>query len=133
MKRKARSILISILLLTVVAACSGTRSEETDLAEKRQYVQQQNPVEVAVLEKIPFKKEIINNGKLNAVRKSELRFRVSEQLETLMVKNGDRVGTGQLIAALIPFTYQQQLSGAKVQVQKSKLELQNTLIGQGYF
>jgi len=132
MKDKARSLLISTLLLTAVAACTRSTPAETDAAEKRQYVQQQNPVEIMVLEKRAFKKELINNGKLAAVRKSELRFRVNEQLEKLNAKNGDRVRAGQLIASLKPFTYQQQLSGSRVQLQRARLELQNILIGQGY-
>ncbi|WP_423128784.1 efflux RND transporter periplasmic adaptor subunit [Gaoshiqia sp. Z1-71] len=132
MKHKARSILISALLLTAIASCTHTNPEKADATEKRQYIQQQNPVNVIILEKGIFKKELVNNGKLTARRKSELRFRVSEQLETLAVKNGDRVGAGQVIATLVPFTYQQQLSGAKVQLQKAHLELQNILIGQGY-
>jgi RND family efflux transporter MFP subunit len=118
--------------LFIPSSCVQSGQTENTNAEKRQYVQQQNPVEVIVLQSGPFKKELVNNGKLSALRKSELRFRVNEQLETLAAKNGDRLHTGQIIATLIPFTYQQQLANADIQLQRAKLEMQNVLIGQGY-
>ncbi|MGV8096453.1 MAG: efflux RND transporter periplasmic adaptor subunit [Mangrovibacterium sp.] len=128
-------ILTWLLILTLfggVTSCKHTKSEESQSAEKRQYVQQQNPVEVMILERGVFKKELVNNGKLSALRKSELKFRVSEQLEEVGAKNGDHVRGGQLIASLIPFTYRQQLSSAEIRVKQTRLEMQNVLIGQGY-
>ncbi len=123
---------IVVILSAGLISCSGPRSEESQSAEKRQYVQQQNPVEVMILEKGLFKKELVNNGKLAALRKSELQFRVSEQLEEVSAKNGDHVRAGQLIASLVPFTYRQQLSSAEIKVKQASLEMQNVLIGQGY-
>jgi membrane fusion protein (multidrug efflux system) len=128
-------ILTWLLILTLFAggtSCKHTKSEESQEAEKRQYVEQQNPVEVMVLERGVFKKELVNNGKLSALRKSELKFRVSEQLEEVPSKNGDHVSEGQLIASLIPFTYRQQLTSAEIKVKQTRLEMQNILIGQGY-
>ncbi|MEL7587123.1 MAG: efflux RND transporter periplasmic adaptor subunit [Prolixibacteraceae bacterium] len=123
---------IAIASIAILSACSGTRSEESQQAEKRAYVKQQNPVEVMVLENGPFKKELVNNGRLIALRKGELKFRVSEQLEEVPVRNGEHVRTGQLIASLVPFTYRQQLNSAEIKVKQSRLEMQNVLIGQGY-
>jgi len=124
--------LLTLALLISLFSCSGKKADENENAEKRQYVQQQNPVAVIVLKKGPFKKELVNNGKLVAVRKSELKFRVSDQLEQVNVKNGDHVEAGQLIASLMPFTYQQDLKSAQIKLKEAKLEMQNVLIGQGY-
>jgi RND family efflux transporter MFP subunit len=75
---------------------------------------------------------MVNNGKLVAVRKSELTFRVNEQIERLSVKNGDHVRSGQVIASLMPFTYQQEVKSAEIKIKEARLEMQNVLIGQGY-
>lgn len=119
-------------LFAGVTSCTHTKSDEPDSSEKRQYVQQQNPVEVMILQKGFFKKELVNNGKLSALRKSELKFRVSEQLDDVAVKSGDHIGGGELIASLVPFTYQQQLNSAEIKVKQARMEMQNVLIGQGY-
>lgn len=124
--------LLTLTLFTGLFSCSGTKSDENENTEKRQYVQQQNPVEVMMLERGLFKKELVNNGKLTALRKGELKFRVSEQLETVPVKSGDHVRGGQLIASLVPFTYRQQLNSAEIKVKQARMEMQNVLIGQGY-
>ncbi len=124
--------LVAVALLTALGACSGTQSKETENAEKRQYIKQENPVEVIILKKGIFRKEMVNNGKLVAVRKSELKFRVSDQLDQVNVKNGDHVKAGQLIASLVPFTYRQDLKSAEIKLKEARLEMQNVLIGQGY-
>lgn len=119
-------------LTCLLYACSAKPSGTSSDAEKRQYTEQQNPVEVIILQKGFFRKELVNNGKLVALRKSELQFRVGEQLEKLNFRNGDPVKAGQVIAELTQFTYSQQLSNAQIQLKKARLELQNLLIGQGY-
>jgi membrane fusion protein, multidrug efflux system len=124
--------LILAICISMIYSCGTKNLNEQGNAEKRQYTAQQNPVEVLRLQKGTFKKELVNNGKLVALRKSELQFRVGEQLEKLNVKNGDKVRGGQIIATLNSFTYQQQLASAQIQVQKTQLELQNVLISRGY-
>jgi membrane fusion protein, multidrug efflux system len=116
------------LLYTCGMKTSGTKST----SEKRQYTAQQNPVEIMVVQKGVFRKELVNNGKLVALRKSELQFRVGDQLEKLNFRNGDLVKAGSVIAQLTTFTYGQQLNNARIQLKKTRLEMQNLLIGQGY-
>lgn len=111
-------------------SCSHT--DDRSGSAKRQYAEQQNPVTVMVLQKGAFRKKLVNNGRLVARRKSDLQFRVGEQLERVYVKNGDQVKAGQVIAELNSFTYRQQLANARIQQKKTRLEMQNVLIGQGY-
>ncbi len=121
-------VLISLLLF----ACGSKTTEGTANAQKRQYTEQKNPVTVMVLQKGPFRKELVNNGKLVALRKTDLQFRVGEQLEKLSFKNGEYVKAGQVIAGLTPFAFSQQLSNAEIQLKRNRMEMQNLLIGQGY-
>jgi membrane fusion protein (multidrug efflux system) len=132
LKNKNMKYLTLIFLATILYAC-GTKSTGTASdAEKRQYVEQKNPVETIILRKGMFRKELVNNGKLVALRKCELQFRVGEQLDKLSFRNGDPVKSGQMIAGLNPFTFRQQLDNAEIQLKRTKLEMQNVLIGQGY-
>ena len=124
---------LSLLLLPMALfACHSKPAESTVNTEKRQYIAQKNPVEVMILQKCMFRKELVNNGKLVALRKSDLQFRVGEQLEKLNVRNGDPVKAGKVIAELNTFTYRQQLDNAQIQLKRARLEMQNLLIGQGY-
>jgi len=124
---------ITLIILTyLLLACGSKGTENTTNAEKRQYTEQKNPVTVMVLQKGPFRKELVNNGKLVALRKTDLQFRVGEQLEKLSFKNGDYVKSGQVIAGLTPFTFSQQLGNAEIQLKRNRMDMQNLLIGQGY-
>ena len=124
--------LLFFLLPFVLYSCGTKTSGITSDAEKRQYTEQRNPVEVMVVQEGFFRDELVNNGKLVALRKSELQFRVGEQLEKLGFRNGDAVKSGQVIAELNTFVYLQQMTNAQIQLKKTRLEMQNVLIGQGY-
>jgi RND family efflux transporter MFP subunit len=125
-------LIIPLFLILWLLSCSNIERKAATDSEKRQYTEQHNPVDTIVLQKGTFRKELVNNGKLVALRKSELQFRVGEQLEKLNFRNGDAVKAGQIIADLNPFTYRQQLGNAQIQLKKTRLEMQNVLIGQGY-
>ncbi|GET35096.1 cation efflux system protein [Prolixibacter bellariivorans] len=126
------SRFVAAVFLLGLLACSGAQTKETDSADKRAYLKQENPVQVMVLKKEPFEKELVNNGKLVAVRKSDLQFQVSEQLIKLAVKNGDHVKAGQLIASLNPFSYQQKLENARIELDKARMDLRSRMMGRGY-
>ncbi len=134
MIRRGYFLITTLVALYILYACGAkTAGNDSDSkAGKRQYTEQQNPVDVMVLKQEPFKKELVNNGKLVALRKSGLQFKVSGQLEKIPVHNGDFIKAGELIAGLNPFTYQQQSGSAQIQLKSARLELQNILIGQGY-
>lgn len=126
-----KNLLLSILILVLLSCGTKTR-EKAGIAEKRQYVQQQNPVDTIILRSTHFKKELVSNGKLKACRKSDLRFRISGEIESLPAKNGDVIKAGQLIASLHKFDYEQALKKLDLQFKSARLELQNLLIGRGY-
>lgn len=89
-------------------------------------------VEVMELKRQNYYREILCNGKLNAVRKAELKFPVNELIEEINFKNGDHVSKNDIIATLSNFTYLNQLTKAKIQHDKALIEMQDVLIGQGY-
>lgn len=125
-------LIISLFLILLLLSCSTSEKKAGTDIVKRQYAEQQNPVGTIILTKGIFTKELVNNGKLVAMRKSDLQFRVGEQLEKLSFRNGDKVQSGQVIAELNPFTFRQQVAGIEIQLKRARLEMQNVLIGQGY-
>jgi multidrug efflux pump subunit AcrA (membrane-fusion protein) len=52
------------------------------------------------IEQTDFQKEIITNGLVEALKKSEIRFKTSERIASIKVKNGQKVNRGQTLAVL---------------------------------
>ena len=121
-----------ILFVFILCQCSSSPSDNSQNTGKLNPVPEQNPVEVLVLEKSNFSKELVSNGKLLARNKSVLRFRISEELEYLAFKNGDKVNKGQVIARLFSFNQEQALERAQYQLQKAEVEYQDVIALSGY-
>lgn len=111
--------------------CSPSQSENQP-TEKRTYVEQENLVDTLVLQSAVFTKELVSNGKLKALRKSDLKFRVSGELQKIKVKNGQWVKAYQSIAILDQFEYRQKLAEAETTLSTAELELADVLLGRRY-
>jgi len=123
-------LLIVIGFIGCAAKEEGTSSESNN---DTSYVSDElAEVKVQALKYSDFNKEIISNGKLSAVQKADLRFRTSENIAKVYLKNGEHVGTGQTIALLDNFTLRNTYKQSKEQFERAKLDLQDILIGQGY-
>ncbi len=79
-----------------------------------------------------FHHELISNGTVSARKKADLKFQTSEIVAEIYVKNGERVKKGQKIAALDQFKLSNNMIQARNNMERTKLELQDVLIGQGY-
>lgn len=88
-------------------------------------------VKVIDLKPGKFYKEIISNGKLYALHKADLKFRVTEIIEEIRVKNGDLVEKNSVIAKLNNYTYQTRLQRSRLAFEKAKLDFQDALLGYG--
>ncbi len=89
-------------------------------------------VKAVKLESADFEQEIIANGTVQAAEKADLRFFTSENITKIYVKNGDHVVRGQKIAELDQFKLKNSLKVAEDNLSRSRLELHDVLIGQGY-
>lgn len=126
--------VLIIVLATLLSSCSGWRRDKgSDLEISRtEYSAERNLVDTVILRPRTFQKEIISNGRLQAVRKSELRFLQSGQLSSIAVKNGESVAAGSVIATLNPTATEEQLAQAELHYQKAYMDLLDIIIGYGY-
>jgi len=128
-----KRLLLLIFLAVYLYNCTPSKSEETNTAiQKRQYIEEKNPVEVIILEETTFKKEMVSTGKLIAPRKGNLKFRTSGTIEKLFVKNGQTILANDTIATLISFEQAQRHEQAKLGLEKAYIDLQDVLIGMGH-
>jgi len=128
--------LTAILLIIAICSCKqkggDTNTSTEDKKESIVINEDKQKVSVMVLRYGDFNKEIISNGKLIALKKADLKFRSSENVAAVYVKNGDRVEKGQIIAKLDNFTLSNTLKQSLDQFERTKIDLQDVLISQGY-
>jgi len=124
--------LFLIALLVCTGSCSSKPQEAKEEQVKTKLAEEQTQVKVLKLVKTAFAREILANGAIAASHKADLFFQTNEVVTLIFVKNGDRVAKGQKIASLDLFKLNNALQQTSDNWEKSKLELQNVLIGQGY-
>ena len=118
MKNQNTPLFILLFLLTIIG-CKEVKEEET--INKKKYLQDKNEVTAKIIKKTIFKKELVSNGILVALEKSDLKFKVSEKLANIYITNGNTVKKGQLLATLDNFSFQQKVNKAKLDVKEATL------------
>jgi RND family efflux transporter MFP subunit len=125
--------LIHILALFLIVSCKeGSNSKQGTNTTAPLKEGDRPKVEIMDLQTGVFYKEIISNGRLYAIRKADLKFRVTEMIEKINVKNGDMVEKDAILATLDNFSYLNKLQHARYAFEKTKLDMQDALLGQGY-
>lgn len=120
------------LCLLLLQSCNSSKAEENNNEISASKVVSQG-VNVSVQNIIPsvFQKQIISNGLIEASQKSELRFKTSEHIAVIKVKNGQKVAKGQVIAQLENEVVLNQLSKTQIELAKAKTKLQEEKINYG--
>lgn len=123
-------IIVSLCLLFLI---SCEQSSEKEAVDKQQVLSMTSTtaVDITTIENRPFQKQIIANGKVGAIKKSELRFKTSNRIDSIKVSNGQAVVKGQVLAVLDRALLANQLDRAKIDVEKSKRKLQEAKINFG--
>jgi RND family efflux transporter MFP subunit len=136
---RMRRLLSQVFLLLIFLAAISGSSCKTPKSQGEEPVKDilasgDDKQEVSIIRLVPsdFTKEIITNGRLEALTKADLRFRSSENILKIYVRNGERVNKDEKIAELNSFILKYNLEQSRDQYEKSILELQDVLIGQGY-
>jgi membrane fusion protein (multidrug efflux system) len=125
-----RILLPAVITGAMLSGCSQARTESGSNSN-RVYDTPLNQADAIILENKSFQKEIVSNGKLKAPRKSELKFKVSGELQQLYVRNGNAVKAGQTIGILDQFEYRQQVEQAATSLKKSAIDLEDALLSYG--
>ena len=125
-------VFFMICFCSFVNCNTFKESKDEKTIDKKQYLPEKNEVDIVVLSKGIFKKELVSNGRLVALEKSELKFKVNEKLKNIYVKNGDYVKRGQLLASLDAFTFQQKVNKAEIDLKQATLEFDDLKIRRGF-
>lgn len=111
-------------------------SEKADEGEDLQTaVREETVIEVdtTVLRRQTFQKQVLCNGRLAAIRRAELMCpKAGEILQSVNVKNGQRVSAGTVLAVADTRERRSALEKSQRDLERAKVELQDKLIGLGY-
>ncbi|MFI3304055.1 MAG: efflux RND transporter periplasmic adaptor subunit [Rikenellaceae bacterium] len=123
---------LTLLLLTALSSCGNTpdNSKKGNTTPKREVVKLN--VDTISLAKRTFNKQIICNGKLRALQKSELKFATSGTIATVEVQGGSYVEEGALLATLETRDALIELNKSLRSMEKARIDLVDKLIGQGF-
>ena len=105
--------------------CNTQNKSKDEQIEKREFLEERNLVDVLKISNGTFTKEIVSNGKLKSIQKSDLQFKASETIVEILVSNGSWVKAGQVIARIDKEDLEQQYNQALINLEKSDLELQD--------
>jgi multidrug efflux pump subunit AcrA (membrane-fusion protein) len=120
---KTKLFFVFGLFLLLTSCIQQNKTDEP--VDKRQFLREANQIDVQVLSKSTFTKEIISNGKLKSIRKSDLQFKLSEVITDIKVKNGSWVKQRQILATLENDELQRTYEQAKIKLEQAKLELED--------
>lgn len=120
------------LVVFCLCSCNQEKKENAEATVRELSPDKQIEVTVAPLVYADFEHELVSNGKISARTVAEVRFQTSEVIAGVFVRNGDRVAKGDRLAVLDTFRLQNKLSQAKDVLERSRLEMQDVLIGQGF-
>jgi multidrug efflux pump subunit AcrA (membrane-fusion protein) len=135
MKHFAFIITLTFTVLSFLhTSCAPTNTEESkeELAKKSYVEKQVVKVSSEEVQLGNFSRELISNGKLSANEKAIVPFMIQEQVSKVLVKEGQMVIKGQLLAQLDPFTYQKRKQDAQNTYNKALIDLEDLLLGYGY-
>ncbi len=125
-------VLMLIPLMAVVACSRQNNDDDASLARREHYAE---VIEVKTTPAVrgSFSRELITNGRLRAVNTATVQFRVHEMVREVNAINGQRVQQGEILATLEEFPFVSRLERAEDQVERTRLELEDVLLGHGYF
>lgn len=126
--------LLTFLLSILLLSCNeGKKEKEADIdAARSSYSIEKNYVDTMVLRLQDFHKQIITNGKLRALKRSDIRFLSSGEIASINVINGQSVKRGQLLASLDITSATIRYQQAEMSYERAKMDLIDNVIGFGY-
>lgn len=137
MKKNKSVPKTAVLLLFFVSAAVGViscknKTEALPDGGRQNLPEEKNRVEIRVVQREDFTREIISNGKLAAIQKAELWFKNQGVIETITVKNGQEAASGDVLARLQDTDYRFAFARAGLSMEQAEIDKLDALLSMGY-
>ena len=140
-----RQTIVILAAAAVMAGCKGTSQNPQTADEAQQKADSAAVVkDTQATDTVPLVQEIRSGvtttmGKVVAERYADLSFETALPIERVLVKNGQHVRRGQVLAQLDQFKLrnaiaqqQRAIEQAQLQIEQARLQMQDVIISQGY-
>lgn len=124
--------LIPILSLLLLASCNGGKESKENAVMRMQAEQTENYVDTMTLRLTDFNRELVCNGRLCAAVKSMLVPRHSDLVTSILVREGQWVEQGTLLAVTDETDYLREVERAERDLEKTRVDLADKLLQLGY-
>lgn len=123
----------TITAFTVILLCAcGNHKEESGQAEVTDSGMEYNYVDTMSLSLGVFNRQLVCNGRLRAILKSDLPMPASGYVTTINVTTGSHVVKGQILATTDDESERTAVEKAERELEKARIDLIDKLIGMGY-
>lgn len=116
-----RAWLAAILLAAGLAGCSGPKEESPAVAEAPPALELA-PVDVARVERVAISGGLPVSGTLQPLQQTTVQARVAADIATVLVREGERVARGQVLARLGTQDLEARLRQAEAQLAAAQVE-----------
>lgn len=124
---------VIILFCVALISCGKSDEKNREIQKAIDNLASENYVDTMVLTLRDFDNQIICNGKLKSIVKSELYPRHTDACTIINVRNGQYVEKGTLLAVTDETNYKRELERAEHDLEKTKIDLADKLISLGYY
>lgn len=136
MKFKCPVYILMILFFLSFSSCKEKKSGErnSNVAKKNVSEQREQAVRVSVAElnEGVFNHELLANGKLEAVKRANLKFLTDGIIRQILIKESNRVSAGQSLAGLDDSQQGRFYAQTKLKYRQSVLDYEDQLLRLGY-
>lgn len=133
----ASKVWLTVHLFLLIVLCSCNRNsinENDDEQPKIIKMVDEKPVDVKVLtlKESSFNRELLANGKLEAIRRANLKFLSDGVIKNIFISESDKVVAGQSLAILDNIQQQRQYAQSKLRHKQAILDYEDQLLRLGY-
>ena len=126
-------ILKSLTVIVIVlATCKQKTTDRLEEIARRSSHSEKVYVKTVKLEPSTFYHELISNGKIHALEKAVVPFRINGLINVLTIQNGQHVKAGDLLAEIEDFEYRTALKKATQNLEKADINFKDDLLS-NYF
>ena len=129
MKVILKSLTVIVIIL---ASCKQKTTDRLEEIARRSSHNEKVYVKTVKLEPSTFYHELISNGKIHALEKAVVPFRINGLINVLTIQNGQHVKAGDLLAEIEDFEYRTALKKATQNLEKADINFKDDLLS-NYF
>ncbi|MFT6003088.1 MAG: RND family efflux transporter MFP subunit [Bacteroidia bacterium] len=109
-----------ILFFTLIVGCSTDKNEEDTI------IDQSVPVVVTQVRNLEYSDEIKTSGQISFNNEYKMSFKTGGIIQSVLVREGQRVQAGKLLATIKPDEIEAKTSQAEISVDKARRDYQRT-------